>query len=663
MAPFRFLLACLIANAAQAVEPEGNYLADLPIVLTPSRLLQPLRDAPAAMTVIDRDMIRASGYRDLPRLLRLVPGMQVGQERGHAQWVTYHGMGNDFPSWMEVLVDGRSVYSPGNFDGVDWAGLPVALEEVERIEVLRGTNSAAFGSNAFLGVINIITRDSADAAGQRAALSAGTAGIRDLDLEAGGSAPQGSLRFNIQSRSDEGFAGLHDSHRFYLASVRGDTRLSHHDELMLRVAASGGSRDFGYPDSTFDNNAERPSDSVLATVHLQWKRTPKAGEEWLLHYYRNQDRSTDEWTASAQLGEIQARVPLNRNRRSTRDNIELQHRQVLEDGLRTTWGLELRRDRIDSTFLYFGNPRQQSDLQRIFGQADWALGPAWSINASAMAEQVDQGGVHVSPRMFALWKVAPQDTLRLGFARAWREPQLFERHGDIRALFDGVLLVQPYLPNPGLKAARMDSLELGYLGRIAPLRAQVDVRLFQEHITRFITRVSRPEFTAPLLASTLPSARYENQGPTVTLQGVEYQLDSRPRPGTRLLFSHTLIDRHSQDRAVTRLTAPYSASLSWFEEWGSGWSSAVSLMRMGPLAGGTGFVPRGHYLSPAYTQLDARLARRFTLDGTPAELALSANGLGDRHQEIADRSEQFLHGDNPVNKTSPMVWLRLTLQP
>ncbi|MDP3038059.1 MAG: TonB-dependent receptor plug domain-containing protein, partial [Rhodocyclaceae bacterium] len=95
-----------LGTAAAAAE-EDPFLADLPIVLTPSRLQQPQNEAPAAVTVIDRALIKATGYRDIPRLLRLVPGMQIGQERGSRHWVTYHGMGNDYPSWMQVLIDGR----------------------------------------------------------------------------------------------------------------------------------------------------------------------------------------------------------------------------------------------------------------------------------------------------------------------------------------------------------------------------------------------------------------------------------------------------------------------------------------------------------------------------------------------------------------------------
>ncbi len=661
---------CLLLSAAasasepQAAAPEQVFLSEMPLVLTPSRLPQPLNEAPAAVTVIDRELIKATGYRDLARLLRLVPGMQIGQERGNSQWVSYHGMGNDFPSWMQVLVDGRSVYSPSSFGGVDWAGLPVSIDEIERIEVVRGTHSVAYGANAFLGVINIITRHSADAPGMKAAAGIGNAGIRDLNLELGGAAEQGSLRLNAGVRQDDGFAGLHDGQTFKIASLRADRRISDNDELMFRLAANSGTRELGYPDSIYGNNAERGSDSLNATLHLQWRHTPRPDEEWLLHYYRNQDRATEEWMASATVpGLGTANVPLDRNRSSVRDNLELQHRQALSESLGSLWGLELRHDQIDSPFLYYGAAHQQSDMARLFGQLDWRFRPDWMLNASLLAEKFGGDSPHFSPRLFANWQLGPQDTLRLGYARAWRQPDLFERNGDVRAIYQGTLLVQPYLPNPDLQATRMDSLEIGYLGRFQPWNTQLDLRLFNERIENYITRVSHPEYVAPLLAGTLPSARYENLAAPVTLRGLEYQIDSRPATGTRLLFNHSLIGRHSSDSAVTRLTAPYTASLSWIQDWSSRWASTLTLLRMGPLAGGSGFVSDYQYTSSPYTTLDARLAHHIKAAGTPLEIALTATNLGGRHQEIADRSEQVLHGSAAANRTSPMLWLTFTLHP
>lgn len=659
--PLYFVASARAEDQPASPASEAEFLANLPIVLTPSRLPQALKDAPAAVTVIDRELIRATGYRDLGRLLRLVPGMQIGQERGNSQWVTYHGMGNDFPSWMQVLVDGRSVYSPSAFGGVDWAGLPVTLDEIERIEVVRGTNSAAYGSNAFLGVINIITRHSSDLPGNNVAIAAGTGGIGDLRAESSRMLEQGSLRLNAEVKHDHGFSGLHDGQLFKVASLRTDRRMGDHDEVMFRLAASSGYRELGYPDSTYANNAERHADSASHVLHLQWRHAPRSDKEWLLNYYRNQDRANEEWTASAQLGPVTAYVPLNRNRASTRDNLEVQHSLAVSDTLRTVWGIEARNDRIDSAFLYYGAGQQESTLARLFGQAEWRAARDVTVNASALAEKFNDDALHFSPRLFANWQASPTDTLRAGYARAWRQPTLFERYGDVRAIYQGTTLVLPFLPNPALRAPRIDSLEMGYLGQFQPGNTRLDARLFVERIENFIYRVSHPEITAPLLSATLPSARYENLGSPVTLRGLEYQIDSRPRPGTRLLFNHTLLKRTSDEPLITQLAAPYTASLSWIQEWQRGWSSTLTLLRMGPLAGGDGFVPRYQYVSSAYTSVDARLAYATRLDGTPLEFALVATNLGGRHQEIADRSEQFLHGSDPVNQTSPMVWLTLSV--
>lgn len=649
----------VLANPAE----EDLFLAELPVVLTPSRLPQPLNEAPAAVTVIDRDMIKATGYRDIPRLLRLIPGMQVGQERGNSHWVTYHGMGNDFPSWMQILIDGRSVFSPGSFNGVDWSALPITIDEIERIEVVRGTNSVAYGANAFLGVINIITRDSADNPGQRLAVSGGNADIRDVSFGWNAMLPGGGLRLNAESKGDSGFSGLHDSQRFNVVSLRGDKTIDDHNELMFRLAASEGRRELGYADSIFGNNAERHADTTNATFHVQWRHLPSASEEWLLHYYRNQDHTDESWQATAPPALGGVKVHLDRNRRSVRDNLELQHRWTVSDRLRVLWGMEVRSDRVDSGFLYAGNSQQTSSMGRLFGQVEWRVLPNWILNGSALVEKFDDDGPHFSPRLFANWQVTPRDTLRFGYARAWRQPNLFERYGDVQATYNGALLVRPFLPNPDLQASRMDSVEIGYLAQTPVWNSRFDLRLFAERIENYIYRVSHPEYTVPILASYLPSARYENLDSAVTLTGLEYQLESRPFAGTRLLLTHSLMRRQASQQAISQLAAPYTASATWVQAWDSRWSTTLTVQRMGPLAGGSGFVPSYQYVSRPYTTLDARLTYGTQWGTTPVAIALAATNLGGRHQEIADRAEQASHGTDPVNRTSPMIWLTFTLMP
>ena len=139
-----------------AAADESIYFSELPVVASVSRLPQRLADAPTAVTVIDRDMIKASGVRDLNDVFRLVPGFQTYPHTTEPARASYHGLNDeDYSPRVQVLIDGRSMYSPLFGNGVNWATIPVALDDIERVEVVRGTNSVSYGSNAFLGVTNI----------------------------------------------------------------------------------------------------------------------------------------------------------------------------------------------------------------------------------------------------------------------------------------------------------------------------------------------------------------------------------------------------------------------------------------------------------------------------------------------------------------------------
>lgn len=661
--------ACGEARAEQGAP--ADYFEDLPLVLTPSRLPQPLREAPAAVTVLDREFIRATGYRDIARLFRLVPGMQVGQERAGSQWVTYHGLGNDTPADMQVLVDGRAIYSPSTFAGVDWLALPVTIDEIERIEVVRGTDAVAYGPNAFLGVINIITRQAGDAPGASVTASAGNAGIGDLRASWSSDPGDHALRLAAATRRDDGFAELHDNSRMNTFSLRSDHRLTDFDQLTLRLGASEGSRDAGYADSLFHNNGERSWSSRVANVQAQWRHAPSAEEELLVNFFRNETSGRDAWLAIGpriDLGPgILAYVPLDRDRETVRNSLEIQHRAFLSPVSQFVWGGEVRHEHMWSPFLFYGRDTLGTTLYRLFGNMEWRIRPDWTTNLGAMTEKYSDDRTRLSPRTFLNWQASPESTLRAGYSRAWRDRNLFERYGDVRAIdpADGRVLVRPYLPNPDLLPPRIDSVELGWLARFRPGDTRVDVRAFNERITGFVARRQMPITPDnPVLAIYIPPTQYVNLESPVTLRGVEYQIQTRPAPDTRVVLNHSMIDRRTGDTAVKARVAPYTASLSWLQDWGgraSGWSSMISLLRMGPLAGGDGFVPHYDYVAPAYNTVDASLHRRMRMGGESVALSLSAVNLGPRHQEIADRSEQFLHPEGSINRASRMIFLSLSI--
>ncbi|QJX03395.1 TonB-dependent receptor plug domain-containing protein [Alcanivorax sp. IO_7] len=136
--------------------------------------------------------------------MRLVPGMSVAKADGNLPSVAYHGTQARDQRRMLVLVDGRSVYQPG-FARVNWNAIPVALEDVERIEVTRGPASAAYGANAFTGVINIITRDPRDVDGQQTRVRAGNNGVLDSRVAAAHQFDNGAWRLSLNDRRDHGY--------------------------------------------------------------------------------------------------------------------------------------------------------------------------------------------------------------------------------------------------------------------------------------------------------------------------------------------------------------------------------------------------------------------------------------------------------------------------
>src|SRR5574340_389555 len=153
-------ISCGDAGAAD-YPSEQDYFQDLPVVLSASRLSQPISETPNAITVIDRKMIVASGARNIADLFKLVPSMYVAYENGHTPIVSYRGITDAYARRMQVLVDGRSIYLP-IFGQVDWAELPLDIGDIERIEVIRGPSAASHGSNSVQGVINIFTRHASD---------------------------------------------------------------------------------------------------------------------------------------------------------------------------------------------------------------------------------------------------------------------------------------------------------------------------------------------------------------------------------------------------------------------------------------------------------------------------------------------------------------------
>src|SRR5579864_8203913 len=141
-------------------------------VTSASKKAESLSAAPAAIFVITGEDIRRGGFSSVPDALRTVPGLYVVQQSSHVWLVTARGFSNEYNDKMLVLIDGRLVYSP-TFGGVFWDVQDPLLEDIDRIEVIRGPGGTLWGANAVNGVINIITKEAGKTQGMLTASSAG----------------------------------------------------------------------------------------------------------------------------------------------------------------------------------------------------------------------------------------------------------------------------------------------------------------------------------------------------------------------------------------------------------------------------------------------------------------------------------------------------------
>ena len=156
---------------------EDDLFAEIDTISGVTHLQQDLQQVPAAVTIIDRRTIESSTAVDLVDIFRLVPGFQVYFHHANKPGVAYHTPGGEYSRRLEVKIDGRSVYEP-LLSSVEWNTLGLELDDIEYIEVVRGSNSPADGSNAFLASINIITRSPLVELGTQYSIDSGSRGLK-----------------------------------------------------------------------------------------------------------------------------------------------------------------------------------------------------------------------------------------------------------------------------------------------------------------------------------------------------------------------------------------------------------------------------------------------------------------------------------------------------
>jgi iron complex outermembrane receptor protein len=253
-------------------------------ITTVSKREQPLARTAAAVHVITREDIRRSGAASIPDLLRTAPGVHVSQLNAHHWAISARGFSELYASNMLVLVDGRNLYTP-LFSGVYWDLLEVPLDDIERIEIVRGPGGTTWGANAVNGVINIITRHSGHTQGL---MIAGSAGSRDRNsaVVRFGSALGANSTYRLYTKHTqvapfdaEAGSALHSGMSFTQGGFRADTTLARWGTFTAYGTFFGG--------VTRDTLAVRPLNRESPMAHdSQWVGGASIQGEWQMRVGR-----------------------------------------------------------------------------------------------------------------------------------------------------------------------------------------------------------------------------------------------------------------------------------------------------------------------------------------------------------------------------------------
>jgi iron complex outermembrane recepter protein len=388
-------------------------------VTSVSKKEQKLSQVAAAIFVITQEDIRRSGATNIPDLLRMVPGLDVAQINANTWAISARGFNGEFSNDLLVMLDGRPVYTP-TFSGVYWDTLDVPLEDIERIEVIRGPGGSTWGTNAVNGVINIITKKADDTRGGMV-----TAGGGNVDQGFGTAQYGDSLGAHTDYRvfakyfNQDHLLNLtgqsgQDGWHALRGGFRSDSRIDSNDELSFEGDLyTGREGDIG---NRFTSFASPGVESVFAEANVSGGYLQA---DWM-HRYAN--------GAGTSLQVSFDRYSRHNSLVETRQTLNIDFQNHIPWGERQdiVWGAGYRfsSDASTGTPAFSLDPANlNTQLFSAFVQDEIALIPSrLSLSGGMKLEHDYYNGFGVMPSVHAAWKLGGQQTVWAAVSRALRTP-------------------------------------------------------------------------------------------------------------------------------------------------------------------------------------------------------------------------------------------------
>ena len=595
-------------------------------VTSVSRAEERLAGAAAAVTVVTNEDIRRSGATTVPEALRLVPGIHVARQTSNTWAISSRGFSSVTSEKLLVLSDTRSVYTP-LVSGVFWDVQDYLMQDIDRIEVIRGPGATLWGSNAVNGVINITTKSAKETQGLYAETSAGTEERATVATRYGG---------RLSDRTYYRVFGSYvDRNATFIPAgpTTDDWRLGHVGGRTDWESASGNSLTIQGDVYRGDIGRLAPSVSIIGRPGPTGALAVDVSGGNVLGRYRHRRSAASE---------VELRVYYDRTHRndpSYEDNLhtvdaEVRHRFPMGRRHELTWGFSDRftvnRNRGKVIF-NLDPPRSRDNVVGGFVQDQFALRDTLRLTIGTKLEHNDFSGVEAQPSARVAWDATPSHTLWATVSRAVRVPTRLERDISIDITDPRSNPIARWLGTDEFDSERLLAYEGGYRWRIAA-PVFIDVAAFHNRYDGLASLELEAPIPEPGTGRILFPVRTRNLTDGHA-QGVEILGTISPRKEWRLTttyaYLHMRLDARGQDvnrgRFLDGATPRHQLGVRSFVDLPAdfqldGQFRALSAIRRLPhIVAGTGI--------DGYAELDVRLAWQ-----------------GFEHMELSVVGQNLLHG-------------------
>lgn len=515
-------------------------------VTTVSKKAEPWFAASAAIYVLTQDDLRRSGAATIADALRTVPGVNVAQLDSNMFAVSVRGFNHLYADKLLVLVDGRSTYS-STYSGVHWDTIDTVLEDIDRIEVIRGPGATLWGANAVNGVINIITKKSDATKGTLASVALGDKEDVAIVRHGGAMGEDASYRAYVkysnrvpsshsQAGEDEATA---DDWRMARVGFRTDWRLNAAEAVSVQGDVYSGAlgETLNYPDLAVPFSFRRTErlDMNVAGANLigRWtKRLQSNGDVSLQLYYDRIERDEEPFRETHDTFDL-----------DVQHNFPLSARNVL------VWGAGYRhtQDHTQPSFRYgFNSDVKSTNQQSLFFQDEFAWTSETVATFGVKFEHYAYTGLEVQPNLRLAWSPNTSQTVWGAVSQAVRTPSRNDTDVNINVaafrLDDGSIGDVRVQGNPNIDSEKVTAYELGY--RMRPTaKVYLDLAVFYNVYRDILgTESLSPYFeTDPAPAHLVMPLQFANDTVGRT-QGFELASTWQASESARLSFGYSFLE-------------------------------------------------------------------------------------------------------------------------